>query len=127
MRMRRKTKDVQLPSKTSPGHYVGIRSIQRRDVRPGESITLQTGVLIALATGEMAKIRGENVMPTSITPKGYKDLLVMMHNRGDRNIMIHRGQIIASMEIIKVKKKKEAAARKLMTVTSEARFVDGGE
>ena len=123
MRMKRKHDDVELPEKTSPTHYINIRSAERRDIRPGETVTLQTGVSVAMAAGETARLSGRNVKSTSITPKGYKDLLVVMTNKGNRNIMIYPGQVIASLHIAK----KKPQARKKTTVVTKATFVEKNE
>lgn len=123
MRMKRKHDDIELPEKTSPTTYINVRSAQRIDVRPNETVTIQTGVLVAMAAGEMAHIKGRNVRPTSIGPKGYKDLLVMMTNRGERNLLIHPGQVIARIDITK-KKVEARKKRKRATLYTEAKFLE---
>ena len=123
MRMKRKLEDVELPEKVSSTRYINVRSAQRVDVRPGETVVIETGVLVAMAAGEMARVRGKNVKPTSIAPKGYKDLLVTMVNRGDRNLLIYPGQVIASIEIVK-KKVETRKKRKRATLYTEAKLLE---
>jgi len=123
MRMKRKTEGIELPEKTSPTTYINVRSAQRIDVRPNETVTIQTGVLVAMAAGEIAHIKGKGVRPTSIGPKGYKDLLVMMTNRGERNLLIYPGQVIARIDITK-KKVEARKKRKRIRVVTEAKFLE---
>lgn len=124
MRMKRKHDDIELPEKTSPTTYINVRSAERIDVRPNETVTIQTGVLVAMAAGETAHTKGKNVRPTSIGPKGYKDLLVMMTNRGERNLLIYPGQVIARIDITKKKVEARKRKRKKVTLYTEAKFLE---
>ena len=123
MKFRKRLEFVELPEK-SGSDYLNVRSAVRIDVRPGETLNVDTGLNYMIPKNDSANwtIVGSNVVRFGLTPSGYRHLYIKIHNHGRRNIMIYVGEVIASIiGTLKPKpvKKVKAARKKVATFTSK--------
>jgi len=128
MKFRKRLEFVELPEK-SGSDYLNVRSAVRIDVRPGETLNVDTGLNYMIPKNDSANwtIVGSNVVRFGLTPSGYRRLYVKIRNHGHRNIMIYVGEVIASIiGTMKPKppKRAKAAKKKVATFTSEFELED---
>ena len=128
MKFRKRLEFVELPEK-SGSDYLNIRSAVRIDVRPGEILSVDTGLDYMIPKNDVATwaVVGSNVVRLELTPSGYKRLYVKIRNRGHRNLMIYVGHVIASIiGTMKPKppKRARAARKKVATFTSKVELKD---
>ena len=128
MKFRKRLEFVELPEKDG-NNYLNVRSAVRIDVRPGETLSVDTGLDYMVPKNDSATwaVVGSNVVRFELTPSGYRRLYVKIRNHGHRNIMIHVGEVVASIiGTMKPKpvKKVKAAGKKVATFTSELELED---
>lgn len=102
MRLYKIDDNVEFPSKeTSKGitKISGIRSSQRVDVRPGETVFVKTGIRIHLNKKEEAAIYSA-VLEGVYSPVSGKELAVMVHNNTRNTFHIYPGQVIGRAEVV---------------------------
>jgi len=122
MRFKKLDAGVELPEKYSPTLYINVRSAERVDVRPHEVRRVKTGVSVLVGKDETARIVGPNVSTDEIkTGNKYSELIVTMHNLGDRNVMVYPGMVVARIEVTKTKAE-ATNKRRTTTIVSEATF-----
>ena len=126
MKFRKRLEFVELPEKDG-SNYLNIRSAVRIDVRPGEILSVNTGLEYMVPkndTATWAVASSSTVIGDSLTPGGYKPLYIKLHNPGHRNLMIYVGETIATIVGTMKPKKVKAAKKKVATFTSEFELED---
>ena len=117
MRLKKLEDYVELPKSLGFGQYGELRSIERIDIRPGERRDVLTGVGARIAKTETVTVYSafcDNKMVYDRTGE-VVELMVRIKNNGKQNIMLHPGQVIATIEV-----KKGAAKTKTATIRTKA-------
>lgn len=128
MKFRKRLEFVELPEK-SGNDYLNVRSAVRIDIRPGETLDVDTGLDYMVSNNDPSRwsIAGDfNVFEAELTSGGYKPLYIKVRNMGNRNIMIYVGEPIARVVGTTKPVEKKAARKptKKTTFTSEFELDD---
>jgi len=113
--------DIEKPEK-SGDRYINVRSAERVDVRPGATRTIDTGVEVSVAKMEFAFVAGENVVEETLEPGGYRPLTVTITNDTERTMLVYPGQVLASIYVKILGKKKSAVTPKKAVFESKAKL-----
>jgi len=128
MKFRKRLEFVELPEK-SGNDYLNVRSAVRIDIRPGETLDVDTGLDYMVSSNDPSRwsVAGDfNVFEAGLTSGGYKPLYIKVRNMGNRNIMIYVGEPIARVvgTMKPVEKKAARKPTKKTTFTSEFELDD---
>ena len=113
--------DVEKPERGEDGRYYGVRSAERRDVRPNEALLIYTGIEVMLEAGEECTVISITGDEARLSSRGYQELSVVVANSGDRVIMLYPGQVIAHIEVNKISESGKARVKKAV-LSSSATF-----
>jgi len=125
MKFRKRLEFVELPEK-SENDYINVKSAVRIDVRPGETLSVDTGLEYMIPKNDSALwwVVGLNVVETKLTSGGYRPLYIKVRNPGHRNHMIYVGESIARIVGTVKPKKAKATKKRVTTFTSELELED---
>jgi len=88
--------DVELPERSGVGHYINLRSAERIDVRPNETVVISTGVKISRSKGEKVMF-ASSIGDYKLEPVKSGEIKVSITNSGDRNIIVYPGMVIGEL------------------------------
>lgn len=120
MRFKKLVESIELPEKHSPLSYINVRANERIDVCSGNEVRVATGIHVAVAKNETAKLVGPNVVKPDVTTG---ELFVTIYNPDERNFMIYSGMVLAEIWVEKVPVKASTRKRKTAKFTSSAKVV----
>jgi hypothetical protein len=119
MRIKRISSEFSEPEKIEDTYI--IRSSERVDVRPGETVFVETGLEYLAYKTDNAVIYGPQVEEQELySGRGYDRLTVRIQNSGKHTISVYPDQIIAFISIDSAKRYKTASLSSKAQTTVEA-------